>query len=75
MDVLKDINFSKNWISYPPDFIDGLYKYNLPHIDIGRINTNQYQELLDEILEFSFNNNTSQKMVDYILNFTKLNEF
>jgi hypothetical protein len=71
MDVLKDINFSKNWISYPPDFVDGLYKYNLPHIDVDRININQYQELLDEILEFSFNNNSSKKVVDYILNFTK----
>jgi hypothetical protein len=69
MDGLRNVDFNKNWIA-PQSHHGGLYYYNLPIIDMDSINKSQYQELLNEILEFSFNNNSSKKTLDYILSFT-----
>jgi hypothetical protein len=66
MDGLRNIEYDRQWIAH------NLYYYKVSPIDINDININQYQELLDEILEYSFNNNSSRKMLDYILNFTKI---
>jgi hypothetical protein len=66
MDGLENIRYDRYQLA------PGLYCYNVSEINIDNININQYQEILDEILEFSFNNHSSKRMLDYILKYVQL---
>jgi len=65
LDCLKNINYNKVWLAHD------LYYFKDISINIDKININDYNELLEKMLMFSFENNTSEKMLDYILNHTK----
>jgi hypothetical protein len=66
MDCVKGRVPEKSWIN------QSLYIYDIK-IDIDDINRNQYQEISDEIMDYSLQNTTSDKTLDYILDKTKFN--
>jgi len=66
MDGVNKIDYNKLFIAH------NLYYYQVSPIDIEDININQYEEILSEILEFSFKNNSSKSMLEYIIKYTNL---
>lgn len=66
LDCLKSSNHSKRHIAHD------LYCFDNITVENDKINLIHYKELLDEIIQFAFENNTSEKTLDYILNYTKI---
>lgn len=63
LDCLKKSKHLKRWIAHDLYYFENFF--------IDNIKENEYNEILEELLNFSFENNTSKKMLDYVLNFTK----
>jgi len=57
----------RNWIN------QSLYVYDIK-INLDDINIEQYQEISDQMVEYSLQHLTSEKILDYILNKTNLNK-
>jgi hypothetical protein len=62
MDCIKNSRIEKKWIASNLYYFDGI------SVDMEKFNPSQYLETLNELLYFSFNNLTSKKMLEYILN-------
>jgi hypothetical protein len=62
MNCVNTSKIEKKWIASNLYYFDGI------SIDMDKFNSSEYQELLNDLLYFSFNNLTSRKMLDYILN-------
>ena len=62
MDCVDISKIEKKWIASNLYYFDGI------NVDMQKFNDKQYLEILNNLLDFSFNNLTSKKMLDYILN-------
>jgi len=67
MDCIRGRVPERNWIN------QSLYVYDIK-INLDDINIEQYQEISDQMVEYSLQHLTSEKILDYILNKTNLNK-